>query len=137
MSNYSVGMNVRAETRQEAADREMREAINFRSKWCSKENEVSGRHERLEEKEKAKRQSRRACEARKAENLRDFWRRNICSLLLITLVCVLDICHLMEFWVCVVCMALITAYLTMNAFAYVFRNLWIPEVDGEAARFNS
>ena len=107
----------------EDAGREMRRVINFQNKWCSKEEEVSQRHERRDEGDWARRQSRRECDARKAANVKMFMSRNIWSVVILAITCVLDLFCLIDFWVCLAIVSLISGYLVLNFMAYATRNL--------------
>ena len=119
--------NKKIEALLEAEAREMRRVINFQSAMCSKEKEISDCKERQEKRTMDRRLRRRERNARKVENIHLFLERNLLSLILAGVLCILDFCGLVDFALCFAGVLLIGTYLVVNFCAFVTRNSKTPE----------
>lgn len=128
MNQFNNRMVLCMEAAQEVEAREIRQVINFQSKWCSKENDVAHRQAKYEKEEWDRRKKRRECEARRSANIHAFIWRNFWCVLLATVVFILDLFSLVDFWVCLGSVMVLGTYLTLNFMAYVSRNFDIFEL---------
>lgn len=106
----------------EAADREMRREINFRSKWASVERSVSKSDDQRTRIESKQRAIHRECQAKRASNWRLFLLRNFECVIVALIANALYAVGGIEIWISLPVMIMALIYCVMNYLAYMKRN---------------
>lgn len=103
----------------EAQASELRRVINFQSKMSRTEKEVGARLQQANKEDAERRAARREFEARRNKVLSAFLLRNFWSVVLASVVCLLDVFCLVEYWLCLTVLGVAFVFLVVNFWAYI------------------
>lgn len=103
----------------EAQASELRRVINFQSKMTRTEKEVAARRQQADKEDAERRAARREFDARRNKILSAFLLRNFWSMILASVICLLDIFGLVELWLCMTVLGIAFVVLVVNFWAFI------------------